>query len=332
MKKKLSVVILTMILIASTVLVVNDDINVEATSGDGEGANENIMLDVDYIWGRTEQLANVIYRYPQGMIPRGRGFGTLGANNYTVFDILIPELQSMNLSGVDELPIGHIDSEEEWGDWEYTTNIWVNDFQLTVNNDNYPFPNNIPKKESFLIPAGRNSTLPSWLGGVPTFNNSFENVEIFPRIFTDLWPLGGTFNNYSLNISESDYENLNNPFPLIYGKLTYISENDAIPDAENQIGRVFLLEESSSCQDKLDNLTNSQSIIIVDTPAIYNIDASNCPSPVVNIANYSAGSELLNIVENYSYILVDNVTDNLIITYNFNDTGILPSTWRQNSF
>ena len=67
---------MSMLLSASIVVIVINDVDVVATSGGGGNGN-NIGLDYNYMWYNiTENLSNVVHKYPENMIPKGRAFGT----------------------------------------------------------------------------------------------------------------------------------------------------------------------------------------------------------------------------------------------------------------
>jgi len=140
----------------TAIVIIPSDFEVEATPGGGEGGdNGSIGLNYTYIWEITQKLCNVIYdAYEPGDIPRGRFFGSKGGN-YTVYQILKPEMNAMDLENVTELQISDLPDTDK----NYTTMIWVNDFKLTVNNDNYPFPNTIPITELFPVLSRHHHTI-----------------------------------------------------------------------------------------------------------------------------------------------------------------------------
>jgi len=319
MKRKIIGLIIIVLLCGSSVVIVNEDVDVGATpGGGGEGGDNNSMvLDYNYIWEQLRDLCNVTYKYPPGLIPKGRSFGSWGGA-HTVTDILIPQMNvTISLDDVHTEKIQHINYPVEIKK-NYTSIIDVNDFQLTVNNDNYLYPDHhVPKKESFAIASGYPHK--PWIcGGSLTHNYSFSNVEIKVPLLTDLWPFGGTLTNFSLNITS--YTRLNNNTGFIIGNLTYIASNESVPDSNDQLGRVFLFDDTAECSNKLDNLTIAEGCILVDqgTRNVSNATASKCPCPMVRISN-SDGNEIKELMENYSTILVDNVTGNLTLTYNIGE-------------
>ncbi len=322
MKNKIYVIIVTLLICLSGIVIIPNNLEVEASGGGGGEDNET--LDTDYIWDMVNDIAKVVYRYPDGLIPKGRAFGSWGANR-TVFNILKYEMNNnLSLGDVHEEQLGHIDGNS----WEYTTCFWINDFQLTVNNNDYEtetgLPSNIPKKESFLMAAGCSKSKLTYFDGNPTFNNTFSNVKITPKNMTSFNILGGTFNNFYYQIPGTS--NVNNKNSIILGNLTYITENETISYSE-QFDRVFLINESSgNCQEQLDNITNASATFVIDSgpKGLDSIDTSSCVYPVIAIPKNN-GTDLLSIIQNYTYILVDNVTGNLTFTYNFSNMGSYPN-------
>ena len=145
MKKKISMLIITMLLCISSVLIVNEDVDVKATAGGGGGDNGNYSLDYDYMWFNiTENLSNVVYdAYEEGEIRKGRDFGTKG-DNYTADNILKPEMIEMGLENVKKIPI-QMDTGKKG--WKYNYKVDVIDFNLTINGNGYPFPKRVPYNE-----------------------------------------------------------------------------------------------------------------------------------------------------------------------------------------
>jgi len=318
MKNKIVGIFVCIMLVLTAVVFIPDNMNVEATPGSGGEEDDGKSLNNSYIWDQTISFANVIYdAYGEGEIPKGRSFGSKGGN-YTINNILLLQMENeIGLEDVHTEQIKHIPGIEK----NYTTIIDVNDFQLTVNNNNYPFPNPIPVQESFVFPSGYPDKL---IDGSLTHNYSLNNVEIRPQLITAPWPLGGTLNNYTLNITS--FTILNNDSEFIIGNLTYIANNDTVPDYNEQLGRVFIIDETEECSDKLENLTIATGCILIDqgTKGVSNITAEKCSFPVVRI-DESDGNNIKELMENYSTILVDNITGNLTLTYNLNE-GCFPDS------
>ena len=128
--KKILVIITTLVLLLSTTTFINDKTDVTASAGEGNGSNgNNGKLNLTYIWERTQDFCNVIYKaYDSEIdIPRGRAFGSKGGN-YTVFEILKPQMNDIGLEDVHTEQLGYI--EGKFGN--YTIMYNVTDFKITV--------------------------------------------------------------------------------------------------------------------------------------------------------------------------------------------------------
>jgi hypothetical protein len=135
---------------------------------------------------------------------------------------------------------------------------------------------------------------------------------------TDYWPTGGSFNDFVLNVTDFTVENSFSP--VIGGSVAYIASNETIPSEDEQYGLVFLLDDVEGCQDKLDNITRGEASIIIDTGSkgIQHANTSECLFSVFSV-NVSDGTDVKELLENYSAVLVDNVTGNLTFTYNLGE-------------
>jgi len=100
MRRKIYVLSIVMLLCISSVVIINDDFNVEATSGDGgEG---DIGLNFSYIHDITTSLSEVIYTVydeESGELAKGRAFGTKG-EHYAAKNIIEYEMNKMGLWNV----------------------------------------------------------------------------------------------------------------------------------------------------------------------------------------------------------------------------------------
>ena len=309
--QKILVIITALVLSMVNILLISNDDKVLASAGggnDGDG-NCNMGINLSYIWEITQKLANVTYdAYNETDIPRGRAFGSKGAQ-FTIDEILEPEMNyTIGLEDVHTEQIQHIPDSEK----NYTSIINMTDFELTINNDNYPYENPVPKTEMYVIPNG----YPYNDQGLLTGTNTLDNTKIIQNNITDLWPFAGTYNNYHLNITQDNYEQLNNINQLIIGNLTYLEPEDPPPSKESQHGRVYLLDDTSGCQNKIDNLTIANAGIIIDTGSkgLNYANAENSYLSIVSI-NENEGDTLKELLTNYT-VLVDNITGNLTFTYN----------------
>ena len=71
------------------------------------------------------------------------------------------------------------------------------------------------------------------------------------------WPFGGTFTNYSLNVSCE----ILNKYETIIGNVSYIESDEQIPDFQD--GMVFMMNESSTSEEKIKNITNASGCILI---------------------------------------------------------------------
>ena len=308
----------------SAIVIILGDFKVEASSGGGgEGENNNSFLNYSYIWEQIKEFCNVTYKaYDEGDIPKGRSFGSKGGY-YTVNYIL--KLQMENIIGLEDVhteQIGHINGSKK----NYTSIINMTDFNLKINNGSanpYNYSNPVPKNEMYVIPSG----YPSKDYNNLTHNYTLNNTSIIKNNITHitgLWPGGGTFNDYFLTVTSS--EHLNDIISLIVGNVTYIAQGETVPSADEQYGRIFLLDDEEYGQDQLDNITRANGCILVENATRdYNlVDTSQCIFTVSSVNN-SDGNSIKELLENYSTVIVDNATGNLTFTYNLGE-GWWPST------
>ena len=138
------------------IIIIPDNLKVEATLGGGGETNEGIGLDYDFMWFNiTENLSNVvhddsIWGYGDEVIRMGRAFGTKG-DNYTA-NYLKDEMNQMDLEDVTKIPLGPI-KQWKYLRWHYTSKLEPLSFKLQINNVSYPFANPIPINEMFVFPS-----------------------------------------------------------------------------------------------------------------------------------------------------------------------------------
>ena len=81
MKKIITIFLVGLLLSASVMVIVNNESDVEATGGGGEGENgeNSIGLDFNYMWNVTDNLSRVVHDVYEGNeIRKGREFGSKG--------------------------------------------------------------------------------------------------------------------------------------------------------------------------------------------------------------------------------------------------------------
>jgi len=265
-------------------------------------------LDMLYIWNWTNILANIIYSFNGTQIPRGRAFGSHGAD--LAKNIILNEMTN-NLSLVDPHPekIKHILTKP--GKY-YTSIINVTDFKLTINNPNYPLPHDVPINESFVIPS---AFIPM------TRNTILNNTSIVAVNLTNTSLLGNIVNYSMMNIS--NYQLINNN-SFFVGNVTFLSENATIPDQENQQGRIFVINNSAQSQSQLDNFTYASGCIVINLNSryIYPLTAYRCPYAVMNVSQTS-GNLIRNLTTNYTMVIADIEKGHLVFYYNITEGSLV---------
>lgn len=190
MKNKIvGILVGVMLMLTAVVIIVPNNLKVEATFGGGGETNEGIGLDYDYMWFNiTENLSNVVHNknvYPPGTIPMGRAFGTEG-DRYTAEEILIPAMDEIGLENVEKIPIQNISDIEEnyYKKFYYNYIVQPINFNLVINGDTYPFPHNVPINETAVIPSGAKHYNSTQNKLSMDFINEFENVRLVPMNLT----------------------------------------------------------------------------------------------------------------------------------------------------
>jgi hypothetical protein len=189
MRKKIIVLIMSMLLCVSGLVFLNNNFEVKANPGGGE--NNATGLPYEFMWSITKTLANVIHDktiYPNGSIPMGRAFATPG--DLWTADYISNTIMNgtLNLENVRKIPIQNISGIEEnyYKDFYYNYIVQPINFNLVINGDTYPFAHNVPINEMAVIPSGAkhfNSTQSKFS---MDFINEFENARLVPMNLTYL--------------------------------------------------------------------------------------------------------------------------------------------------
>jgi hypothetical protein len=258
-------------------------------------------LDLDYIWEKTGDLCNVTYEYPDNYIPKGRAFGSWGGQYSAGY--LFDEMQDLMLDDCHPEQIEHL--------WyhplkDYTSIINVTDFELQVydSTQQYPYSNHVPKNESFAIPRAKS----------PLSDIIFDNISIIPRNLTGkikdlLEPLA----DFDMTIVTNNcFINRDASFS---GNLTFLSETADIPDYEDQVGRVYMINESDSAKSQLDNLSAASGCIIIQTTGLLSLNTTNCSYSVAYLSS-NVGCSVKNMLAEHSYILAAMDDGVLNLLYN----------------
>ena len=145
----------------STIVILPNDLEVEATGGGGGGGeSEDIGLDYDYIWNVLTDLANVVHvAYEEDEIRKGRAFGTPGDDWTATY--IEEVLETLDFENVQKIPLTTLESNStdpiyiSWLPWNCDLKVETIDFNLTINNPNWNFTDDghIPKNETFVMPC-----------------------------------------------------------------------------------------------------------------------------------------------------------------------------------
>jgi hypothetical protein len=159
-----------------------------------------------------------------------------------------------------------------------------------------------------------------------TSNRTIDEASIEPVDFT-LSPSG---DNYGDVYQVSNYF-LNNENYFV-GKVVYLSANDPVPSLDEQQGIIYLLDDSTDSQNKLDNLTYADAAIIIASEGrgVQNVTTNNANITVMDV-NYSEGTTIKSILETYNLTIVDNFENEgqtLTFLYNIFNGPLWPdSKW-----
>ena len=297
---------------------VNNELNVEATGGEGEG--DNIGLDYDFMWLVSKTVSNATYEAYEGdKITKGREFGSKG-DWWTANKIRDYMRDYCGLENVDQIPLGPIGGN--FSDRYYTNKININDYLLHIDNPDYNedtgFPSDVPVNESFVFPQAYPQ---DWTGTDLTFNSTMvdgENVRVIEPWSTN-WAAGGSLTNYYYNLSVSPV----NQCDLLIGNATYIADDDPLP--EDQDCRVFIFdEEEGECEEKLENVSNASGVVL-----IHNV-SSRYKTPNASSCSFSVGrvnsseinlSDILDLFNNSEIMMVENIIFNDTLTFTYNITS-----------
>ena len=262
--KIVGMLIVLMLVLTSVTMIIPREIEIKALSVSGEGNNET-ELPYNFMWLVTQELAGVIRDkdvYPNGSIPMGRAFATPG-DRYSAIHILKPHMENeCNLSDVGLLQLGPI-KQLKYVDWPYTSKLEPLSFHLQVDSESYPYANPIPIEEMFVFQCAH----------PPLTNNySFENLKMISLTSLGNLFFGGAYTDKHYNLSctpLSQYE-------LIIANVTYIEDDEELP--ENQEDTLFIMNETASNDEKLNDVTNATGVILINdiSRGYQSQNASNC--------------------------------------------------------
>jgi hypothetical protein len=323
LKRKIFVLIVTLLISISGFVIVFNDFEVKATGGGGGGGgkeDDDIGLDYNWMWDDVIQtICNATYEAYEGdKIIRGREMGTKG-DRWTAVKIENFMANNCSLENVKQLKLGPI--EDDWRCWGryYTSRMNVTDYLLHIKIDSENYDKDIPVNESYVIPMVR--PIDPLLSSSLDFNFTLpDEDDIVIELHPDGdWPAGGSLTNYTAHKNLSIDPTINE-FDILIGNATYIESGDLPDDQEN---RVFLFDEETGVQDMLDNVTNATGVLLIHN----HIEESNEITKEI-AANYSYSicrvetsegnlTQILNGLDNESMI-VDNIIDNNTLTFTYN--------------
>ena len=331
MKKIVSILVMIMLACTGLTLIFDNDFNVRGIPG-GNG-EESFDSFLDYAWFNiTSNLSYVVHNdsiWGEGdeVIRKGRSFGTPG-DAWTA-EYINTSLSELGLSNVQLIKLGPIAGKLLW---EYTSKVETIDFNLTCNSEDWPsiFSNDghIPKNETFTFPSAKgNKTLEM------TYNNSFNNIILIPKDYSENWYEKGLNTNNHLNISYNEINVLNN----VTGNATYIPANTSqLPD--DQDGRIFLIVEEEGCENQLDNVTNASAVLLIHDNtkgagaynADYDFENYTISTGRANITNDNL-STVIQMLENGTMMIIDNFENNQTMTFIYDFTYLF-SWWPTEDF
>ncbi len=311
MRKKISVLIVMLLMCLSSVLIMPDELKVEASGGGGGGGgggNVSTFLDYDYLWNRINDISKVIYYGYNGKdIRKGRFFGSKGAK-YAAEEIIEKQMNNTGLENVKRDKIEH--NDPPYNDRNYTTLIDAIGYNLTVNNESYDY-SYVNKSEFFPIVSAKKNESTKF-----TYNTNFSNSKIKYDNFRAAFP----YDNFDKNYIVNDYITFKNSEDnMLWGKLVYITADQSPPSSAEQQGNVYLFEENAQSQKIIDDISDADGCILIEIGANPILDISS-KSYSINKINQSSGNDIKEILDTYSDVHCSDLSGNLTIYYDLNDS------------
>ena len=321
MKKKIFILITTLMIITTSYITILNDFEVKATpGGDGDGEEDDIGLDFNWMWDSViKTMCNATYiPYNGQKILRGREFGTIG--EYWAAEKIESYMLSCGLKKVKKLPLGPIDGCDHR---YYTSRMNVTDYLLHINISSENYDHDIPVNESYVIPMTRPENPGTWYLEDNldfTWNLPAEDEIIVILRPSDNFPAGGSLTNYTshYNLSIDPI----NDFNILIGNATYIENGENLSTV--QYDRVFLFDEEDGVKDQLNDTTNATGVLLIynntkGAEKVSKADAADYNFSICRVnstgSNWTFVSELLN---NNELMIVDNLIDNTTLTFTFN--------------
>jgi len=141
--------------------------------------------------------------------------------------------------------------------------------------------------------------------GSESINHTFDNVTIVPKDLTNLFSRGMFKDLFNASYRFRNYKLFSENLSIMVGALSYIAPNETVPDPQDQEGYVFLIDDLPGVQEKIDNITAAEGVIIItDEEELEYADISSCTYLVAGIDNDS-GNEVKDRINNH-LIIVEN--------------------------
>ncbi len=334
MNKKLMSILMCMLMIISavTTILYTKDIEVEASGGSG---NNETGLDYNFMWNVTNYLSDIINTsYHGNVIRKGRSFGTVGEFDVARYINNTVMAEKLHLENVTQLQLGPIENETYYR-WYYTSKLEINDYNITLNQQGYPYHDamngRLPYNETFVFPSAYKNKIdgsPKSLNyrhnftGIRLWNTTVFNLESF---------FGGQFTGQYYNVTNCSMVNYQS---LLIGNVTYVENIDSLPG--DQEGMILLVDKKEGCQQILENITNASAVVLVDNNSKYCINQSiidNCSCQILHVnKNETNLTSVINNLKNGTVMMADNYYNNQTITFSYGFDGILNKYWPDYDF
>jgi len=306
MDKIVGILVVVMLVLTAIVVIVPNNLKVEAVEGIG-GDAEEYSLDKDFMWNVTTQLANVVHNYPDGMIPMGRAFATWGDNytadylNYTMdFDLCLEDVTKISIQNISDI------EENYYKDFYYNYIVQPINFNLIINGDDYLYPDNhnVPINEAAVIPSGTKHYNSTQNKLSMDFINEFENAELVPMNLTYKRSFSDFVNCENLKVSYTQ-ETI---FTNIVANVSYVPIGEELP--EEQENKVFFIDEEEGCEDQLNNITDIQGYLLIQ---VQYFDDSQLPGEWI-VDNDTVNETTPRTIPSGEQLALDTIFNGLINT------------------
>lgn len=317
----ISILLLTLFITNCIVIINQQDTRVQAAEVPHGNQENAIGLDLGFFQNTTVLIAHAVYNaYNGNQLRKGREFGSKGCENYSK-NLIYNQMNNLSLNpqNITLMPIQDAAHALRF----YTSFINVTNFNLHINYPGFCNETNlsrdIPTNESFVTP----SIIQDYFSDDDlnhTFNLSAnKNIVAYNDTYLtaqhSYWPMGGSITGQYKNVSCNPQND-----GIICGNVTFMDQNKVLPT--NQIGKVFLINETEGCESILNNITNATGVILIHNNSFGHTVSQNVidnmSSAVERVS--STNSNLQNItarILNGETVLADNFVNNSIVTYTY---------------